>query len=163
MRSNSKLGWQHPSTPSANIPEKSRRRIRGFLITAVQWEKLCSVPLRSGGWKQALYKLSGHIGARPAEVSCKRKPLKAEDFDVPGSNLTLSHYSCAPEHLNLVRERKSCMLVPCPYILKSFFGWLSSGRPAWKCNECSFRSAGVVQKALWISDSSTAQWHLTRQ
>lgn len=27
--------------------------------------------------KTALYKLSGHIGAKTAEVSCKRKPLKA--------------------------------------------------------------------------------------
>lgn len=155
--------WMTVSPPPANIPEKSRRRIRGFLITAVQWEKLCSVPLRSGGWKRALYKLSGHVGARPAEVSCKRKPLKAEHFDVPGSNLTLSRYSCIREQLNLVRERKACSFLLCHHDKKYFFGWLSSGRVAWKCNECSIRSAGVVLKALRISDSSTAQWHLISQ
>lgn len=105
--------WMTAFSPptSAKIPEKSRRRIRGFLITAVQREKLCSVPLRSGGWKQALYKLSGHVGARPAEVSSKRKPLKAECFDVPGSNLTLSHRSCVWETIKPC-EREESAAVP---------------------------------------------------
>lgn len=163
MRSNSQLGWQHSPPHPDSLPEKSRRRIGGFLITAVQWEKLCSGPSRSEGWKRALYKLSGHVGARPAEVSCKRKPLKAEDFDVPGSNLTLSHYSCVREQRNLVRERKARSFLLCHHVKKYFFGWLSSGRVAWKCNECSIRSARVVLKALRISDSSTTQWHLISQ
>lgn len=43
--------------------------------------------------KTVLYKLSGHIGARTAEASCKRKPLKAECFDVAGSNRGASRKS----------------------------------------------------------------------
>lgn len=68
--------------------------------------------------KTALYTLSGHIGARTAEVSCKRKPLKAECFDVPGSNRSLSRYSCGREQFNLVRES-----LPVPGVLshKKYF------------------------------------------
>lgn len=36
--------------------------------------------------KTDFYKLSGHIGARTPEVSCKRKSLKGSCFDVAGSN-----------------------------------------------------------------------------
>lgn len=43
--------------------------------------------------KTVLYKLSGHIGARTPEVSCKRKPLKAGCFDVAGSNRGASNVS----------------------------------------------------------------------
>lgn len=54
--------------------------------------------------KTALYTLSGHIGAGSAEVSCKRKPLKAKCFDVAGCNRGLSRYSCGREQFNFVRE-----------------------------------------------------------
>lgn len=73
--------------------EKSRHHVRGFLITAAQQEGICGV-LLGGEDETALYTLSGHIGARTAEVSSKRKPLKAECFDVAGSNRGLSLYSC---------------------------------------------------------------------
>lgn len=112
----------HPHPP--NIPEKSRRRIRGFLITAVQWEKLCSVPLRSGGWKQALYKLSGHVGARPAEVSCKRKPLKAEDFDVPGSLFFYKSLFLCPRTTKPSQREESPLGPAVSSCQKGFFFWL---------------------------------------
>lgn len=71
----------------------------------------------------ALYMLSGLIGARAAEVSCKRKPLKAKSFDVAGSNHGFSLYSCGGEHFNHVRKKtlsRVCPFLVC-YLITSIF------------------------------------------
>lgn len=52
--------------------------------------------------KTAFYKLSGHIGAKTPEVSCKRKPLKADCFDVAGSNRGIP----VEEHNSTLSEKK---------------------------------------------------------
>lgn len=133
--------------------EKSRHHIRGLLITAVQWERICGVHL-GGEDETALYTLSGHIGARTAEVSCKRKPLKAEGFDVAGSNRGLSRCSCGREQFNLVRKKRSkvCPFLPC-YLIKSIFverkAKFCSWRGACRCNGCSVKSIRVVLMTLW--------------
>lgn len=92
--------------------EKSRHHIRGFLITAAQREGICGV-LLGGEDETALYMLSGHIGARTAEVSSKRKPLKAECFDVAGSNRGLSLYSCLTWSGGEKKTRKACPFLVC--------------------------------------------------
>lgn len=83
--------------------------------------RICGVHL-GGEDETALYTLSGHIGARTAEVSCKRKPLKAECFDVAGSNRGLSRYSCGREQFNLVRKKRSKVspFLLC-YLIKKYF------------------------------------------
>lgn len=65
--------------------------------------------------KTALYKLSGHIGARTPEVSSKRKPLKAARFDVAGSNRGSSLCPCSKAQSNFV-----CKKVPKPVCSWSF-------------------------------------------
>lgn len=100
--------------------EKSRQHIRGFLITAAEREGICGV-LLGGEDETALYTLSGHLGARTAEVSSKRKPLKAECFDVTGSNRGLSLYSCLTWSGG--KKRKNAQSLPVPGVLsrvKSF-------------------------------------------